>query len=313
MKYLAKKLAGFVMTMLVVSFLVFAAFAVIPGDPATAMLGTQATPEKLAALREQMGLNEPLLVRFGSWAVNFIQGDFGTSYKYQMSVRSMIAEKIPVTLTLTAMSFLIMVAVSIPVGLFCAHHAGGKVDRIVLIVNQVIMAIPPFFSGILITLLFGLVLHLFTPGGYVSYTTSVTGVLGYLIFPSVAIALPKAAMAIKLLRTSVLSEMKLDYVRTAYSRGNNTKGVLYQHVLRNAIIPVITFLGMALADMVAGSIVIEQVFNIPGLGRILLTSISNRDYPVVQAIIVFIAFIVIFTNFLVDLLYQKMDPRITLD
>ena len=128
MKYLAKKLAGFVMTMLVVSFLVFAAFAVIPGEPATAMLGTQATPEKLAALREQMGLNEPLLVRFGSWAVNFIQGDFGTSYKYQMSVRSMIAEKIPVTLTLTAMSFLIMVAVSIPVGLFCAHHAGGKVD-----------------------------------------------------------------------------------------------------------------------------------------------------------------------------------------
>ena len=120
MKYLAKKLAGFVMTILVVSFLVFAAFAVIPGDPATAMLGTQATPEKLAALREQMGLNEPLLVRFGSWAVNFIQGDFGTSYKYQMSVRSMIAEKIPVTLTLTAMSFLIMVAVSIPVGLFCA-------------------------------------------------------------------------------------------------------------------------------------------------------------------------------------------------
>ena len=228
MKYLAKKLAGFVMTMLVVSFLVFAAFAVIPGDPATAMLGTQATPEKLAALREQMGLNEPLLVRFGSWAANFIQGDFGTSYKYQMSVGSMIAEKIPVTLTLTAMSFLIMVAVSIPVGLFCAHHAGGKVDRIVLIVDQVIMAIPPFFSGILITLLFGLVLHLFTPGGYVSYTTSVTGFLGYLIFPSVAIALPKAAMAIKLLRTSVLSEMKLDYVRTAYSRGNNTKGVLYQ-------------------------------------------------------------------------------------
>ena len=219
MKYLAKKLAGFVMTMLVVSFLVFAAFAVIPGDPATAMLGTQATPEKLAALREQMGLNEPLLVRFGSWAVNFIQGDFGTSYKYQMSVRSMIAEKIPVTLTLTATSFLIMVAVSIPVGLFCAHHAGGKVDRIVLIVDQVIMAIPPFFSGILITLLFGLVLHLFTPGGYVSYTTSVAGFLGYLIFPSVAIALPKAAMAIKLLRTSVLSEMKLDYVRTAYSTG----------------------------------------------------------------------------------------------
>ena len=120
-------------------------------------------------------------------------------------------------------------------------------------------------------------------------------------------------MAVKLLRTSVLSEMKLDYVRTAYSRGNRTKAVLYQHVLKNAMIPVVTFLGMALADMVAGSIIVEQVFNIPGLGRILLTSISNRDYPVAQAIIVFIAFLVIFTNFLADLLYQKMDPRITLD
>ena len=312
MKYLAKKLAGFVMTMLVVSFLVFAAFAVIPGDPATAMLGTQATPEKLAALREQMGLNEPLLVRFGSWAVNFIQGDFGTSYKYQMSVRSMIAEKIPVTLTLTAMSFLIMVAVSIPVGLFCAHHAGGKVDRSVLIVDQVIMAIPPFFSGILITLLFGLVLHLFTPGGYVSYTTSVAGFLVYLIFPSVAIALPKAAMAIKLLRTSVLSEMKLDYVRTAYSRGNSPVSALYRHVLRNAVVPTVAFLAMTAADIVAGSVIIEQVFAIPGLGRLLLTSIANRDFPVVQAIVVILALLVVLVNCIADIVNQQLDPRLRL-
>lgn len=175
------------------------------------------------------------------------------------------------------------------------------------------MAIPPFFSGILITLLFGLILHWFTPGGYVSYTQSVWRFLGYLIFPALAIALPKAAMAVKLLRSSVLSEMKLDYVRTAYSRGNRTKSVLYRHVLKNALIPVVTFLGMALADMVAGSIIIEQVFNIPGLGRILLTSISNRDYPVVQAIIVCIAFLVIFVNFAVDLIYKLVDPRITLD
>ena len=312
-KYLLNRIMQTIALLLIVSLLSFFLVSLMPSDPVYAQFGTDITQEEYQVAFVRMGLDKPIIVRYLTWLGNVLKGDFGTSYKYQMSVRSMIAEKIPVTLTLTAMSFLIMVAVSIPVGLFCAHHAGGKVDRIVLIVDQVIMAIPPFFSGILITLLFGLVLHLFTPGGYVSYTTSVTGFLGYLIFPSVAIALPKAAMAIKLLRTSVLSEMKLDYVRTAYSRGNNTKGVLYQHVLRNAIIPVITFLGMALADMVAGSIVIEQVFNIPGLGRILLTSISNRDYPVVQAIIVFIAFIVIFTNFLVDLLYQKMDPRITLD
>ena len=313
MRYVAKKLAGLVATVLVVSFLVFAAFAVIPGDPATSMLGTQATPEKVEALREEMGLNDPLIERFGRWAIQVIQGDLGTSYNYQMPVSSMIGEKIPVTLALTVMAFLMMVAISIPVGIFCARHAGGFLDRGITVVNQIIMAIPPFFSGILITLLFGLILHWFTPGGYVSYTQSVWRFLGYLIFPALAIALPKAAMAVKLLRSSVLSEMKLDYVRTAYSRGNRTKSVLYRHVLKNALIPVVTFLGMALADMVAGSIIIEQVFNIPGLGRILLTSISNRDYPVVQAIIVCIAFLVIFVNFAVDLIYKLVDPRITLD
>lgn len=313
MKYFARKLAGLVATLLVVSFLVFTAFAVIPGDPATSMLGTSATPQKVAALREEMGLNEPLMLRFGSWAVNFIKGDFGTSYSYRMPVIEMIGEKVPVTLTLTGLSFLIMVLVSIPLGITCAHHAGGWLDRVIMVINQIVMAIPPFFSGILITLIFGLILHLFTPGGYVSWHVSVSGFIGYLVFPSIAIALPKAAMAVKLLRTSVLAEMKLDYVRTAYSRGNKSKAVLYHHVLKNAMIPVITFLGMALADMVAGSIIIEQVFNIPGLGRILLTSISNRDYPVVQAIIVCIAFLVIFVNFLVDIIYKMIDPRITMD
>ena len=175
------------------------------------------------------------------------------------------------------------------------------------------MAIPPFFSGILITLLFGIILRWFTPGGYVSYDVNFGQFVAYLFFPALAIALPKAAMAVKLLRTSVASQVKMDYTRTAYSRGNTTKDVFYRHILKNALIPVITFLGMTLADMVAGSIIIEQVFNVPGLGRILLTSIQNRDYPVVQAIIVCIAFLVIFVNFLVDIAYRAIDPRITLD
>lgn len=313
MKYFVKKLAGLAATLLVVSFLVFAAFAVIPGDPATAMLGTEATPARVEALREELGLNDPLPVRYIRWAADFVRGDFGTSYRYNMPVKSMIWEKVPVTLALTLISFCIIVLVSVPLGITCARHAGGRADRAIMVLNQVIMAVPAFFSGILITLVFGLILHLFTPGDYVSYKTSWTGFLGYLFFPSVAIALPKVAMAAKLLRTSVISEMKLDYVRTAYSRGNGTKDVLYRHVLKNALIPVVTFLGMALADMVAGSIIIEQVFNIPGMGRILLSSISNRDYPVVQAIIVCIAFLVIFINFLVDIIYQVIDPRIILD
>lgn len=313
MKYFVKKLAGLLVTLLAVSFLVFAAFAVIPGDPATAILGTEATPARVEALREELGLNAPLLVRYLDWIRNFLRGDFGDSYRYHMSVMSMIGDKVPVTLTLTALSFALIVLISIPLGVACARHAGGMLDHVIVVANQVIMAVPAFFSGILITLVFGLILHLFVPGGYVSWQQSWPAFLGYMIFPSIAVALPKSAMTVKLLRTAILSEMKLDYVRTAYSRGNGTKAVLYRHVLRNALIPVITFLGMALADMVAGSIIVEQVFNIPGMGRILLTSISNRDYPVVQAIIVCIAFLVIIVNFLVDLLYQAVDPRITLD
>lgn len=309
-KYFIKKLISMAATLLVVSFLVFLAFAVIPGDPATAKLGTEATPAKVEALREEMGLNRPIPVRYAAWLGGLLQGDMGTSYSYSMPVTKMVSDKIPVTLTLTLMSFAMMVLISIPLGLYTAKHEGGTADHVVLALNQIIMAVPPFFSGILITLLFGLILHLFTPGGYVSYTKSIPGFLGYLFFPALAIALPKAAMAVKLLRSSIVQEMRQDYARTAYSRGNSTRNVMYRHLLKNAMIPVVTFLGMALADMLAGSIIIEQVFNIPGLGRILLTSISNRDYPVVEAIIVLLAFLVIFINFLVDFIYKKIDPRI---
>lgn len=313
MRYAGKKIITMFLTLFAVTLFVFLAFHVISGDPATSMLGTQATPERVEALREEMGLNDPVLVQYGRWALNFIKGDMGTSYSYRMPVSEMIAGKIPVTLTMTIMAFLLMVVISVPLGIYTARHAGGVIDRIIYMINQVIMAFPPFFAGILITLVFGRIFKLFTPGGYISYEKSVTGFIGYLFFPSLAISLPKAAMAVKLLRSSVISESKLDYVRTAFSRGNRTRDVLYKHVLKNALIPVITFLGMVLADMIAGSIIIEQVFSIPGLGRILLTSISNRDYPVVMAVIVCIAVLVLVVNMIVDIIYGLVDPRISVE
>lgn len=311
MKYVVRKILTMILTLLAVTFFVFLSFHVISGDPATSMLGTEATPQKVAALQEELGLNDPVLVQYGRWAAGLLHGDMGTSYSYRMPVTGMVANKIPVTITLTLMAFVLMVVISIPLGIYTAKHEGGVVDRIIYIINQIIMAIPPFFSGILITLIFGRLFKLFTPGGYVSYEKDFAGFVGYLFFPAVAIALPKAAMAVKLLRSSVIKEAKLDYVRTAYSRGNRTNDVLYKHVLKNALIPVVTFLGMALADMIAGSIIIEQVFSIPGLGRILLTSISNRDYPVVMAVIVCIAVLVLVVNMAVDLIYGLIDPRIT--
>lgn len=313
MKYVVRKILTMILTLLAVTFFVFLSFHVISGDPATSMLGTEATPQKVAALREELGLNDPVLVQYGRWAAGLLHGDMGTSYSYRIPVTGMVANKIPVTITLTLMAFVLMVVISIPLGIYTAKHEGGVVDRIIYIINQIIMAIPPFFSGILITLIFGRIFKLFTPGGYVSYEKNFAGFVGYLFFPAVAIALPKAAMAVKLLRSSVIKEAKLDYVRTAYSRGNRTNDVLYKHVLKNALIPVVTFLGMALADMIAGSIIIEQVFSIPGLGRILLTSISNRDYPVVMAVIVCIAVLVLVVNMAVDLIYGLIDPRITVE
>lgn len=313
MRKIGKKLLSMILTLLVVSFLVFLAFSVIPGDPALHKLGTEATPEKVEALREELGLNQPLLVRYGKFLAGALHGDFGTSYSYGMPVSSMLADKIPVTLILSVMAFLMMVAVSVPLGIYTSRHQGGVVDRVIYIFNQIIMAAPPFFAGIILTLVFGLLLHLFTPGGYVSYKKSVTGFLGYLVFPAVAIALPKAAMAVKLLRSSLTEEMKKDYVRTAYSRGNRTKGVYYHHVLKNALIPVITFWGMAFTDMMVGSIIVEQVFNIPGLGRVLLTAISNRDYPVVEGVILCLTLVIVGINTVVDLIYKKVDPRMDVE
>lgn len=313
MKYVVRKIISFIITLGLVSFLVFAAFAVIPGDPALSKLGTDATPSQLAALREEMGLNRPLLVRFADWAVSFVQGDMGTSYSYDMPVSEMILDKLPITLTLAVLAFLLTVGIALPLGIYAAKHEGSAADRILYGIGQGTMAIPPFFLGILLTFLFGIVLKWFTPGGYVSYQTDFFGFVRYLFFPALAIALPKAAMTLKLLRGSLIEQMRQDYARTAYSRGNNTKQVLYRHVLKNALIPVITFLGMTLTDMIAGSIIVEQVFSVPGLGRILLTSISGRDYPVVQAIIVWIAVLVLFVNLLVDLVYKLIDPRIRME
>lgn len=309
MKQTIKKLITMVITLVAVSFCVFLAFSLISGDAATTMLGTQATPERVEALRQELGLNDPLLIRYGKWLGAFLTGDMGTSYSYGSAVTELIADKIPITLTLTLLSFLMIVVLSVPIGIYSAKHAGSVIDRAISVINQIMMAIPPFFSGILITFVFGLIFKLFTPGGFVSYTKSFSGFIGYMIFPAIAIAIPKAAMAAKLLRSSVLEEAEKDYVRTAYSRGNKTSGVLYAHVLKNALIPVITFWGMTLADIVAGSIIVEQVFGIPGIGRILLTSISHRDYPVVQEIIVCLAFLILLINFIVDIIYRKIDPR----
>ncbi len=310
LKTILIKIGSFLLTLLVVSFIVFSAFEIIPGDPAVHQLGSEATESAVKALRHEMGLDRPFFVRYGEWLISCVSGDMGTSYHYHMPVSTMIVDKLPITIAMTAMSMLMTIVFSVPVALLLAKYARRRLDKVAYVVNQFAMAIPAFFIGILMTYFFGMILKIFTPGGYVSYDKDPGGFFYYLFFPSLAIAIPKCAMSVKLLRSSILTEAKKDYVRTAYSRGNSTMEVLYRHVLKNAMIPLITFWGMAVADSIAGGIVVEQVFNIPGLGRILLSSISSRDYPVVEAVILLIAIVVIVMNLIVDILYHVIDPRI---
>ena len=277
MKYIIKKIIGLIITLLIVSILAFFAFEVIPGDPARTILGTEATESKVQALREEMGLNRPLTERYVQWGKDFLTGDMGISYFYQIPVREMIGDKLPITVAMTVLAFCFTLLLSVPVSILSVRYENHFFDRMFLILNQVTMSIPPFFIGIIFTVIFGLVFRWFTPGGYVSYTESMSGFLSYLILPSLAIALPRAAMTTKMLRNSLIAEMHQDYVRTAYSRGNSPWRVLLCHAFRNGIVPVVTFLGMAVADMIANSIVVEHVFGIPGIGRTLIGSISKRQ------------------------------------
>ena len=310
MKFIIKKITGLIIALLIVSILAFLAFEVIPGDPARTILGTEATEAKVEALRDEMGLNRPLPVRYGEWIQNFVAGDMGTSYSYQIPVKELIADKIPITAAMTLMSFIGILLLSVPLGILCVRFENRMVDKIFLVLNQIMMSVPPFFIGMLLTVVFGLFFHMFTPGEYISYTEDIGGFLGYLVLPSLAIALPKAAMTMKMLRSSMLSQMGQEYVRTARSRGNSPWRILLVHVFKNGFLPVLTFLGVMIADVIANSIVVEQVFGIPGLGRTLITSIAKRDYPVVEAVIVWLAVVILVINVAVDLLYRRLDKRI---
>ncbi len=312
MKYVAKKFLTLIITLFIVSLLAFLAFQIIPGDPTTKLLGTEATPEAVAALRAELGLDLPIPLRYWNWLTDFLTGDMGTSYSYNMPVSEMLAGKLPITALLVLLSFVFTVVLSIPLGILAGSVKNEVVDRIITAIDQIVMSIPAFFIGILTCFLFGTLLRLFVPGNFVSYTESWWGCIGYLICPAISIALPRIAMTVKMLRGAILSELGEDYVRTSQSRGARRSTTLRRHVLRNALIPTITFLAVSAAEIMTGTIIIEQVFTIPGIGRLLLASISNRDFPVVQAIVVIMAAWIVFVNFVADLLYQLVDPRIRL-
>ena len=312
MRYAVRKTGVLIVTLLAVTLLAFLAFQIIPGDPTTMLLGTEYSPERAEALRHSLGLDRNVFVRYFEWLLGLFRGDAGTSYSYAMPVSEVLRGKVAVTAILSLLSWIIVTGVSIPLGVALARYKDKGFGRIGVAVNQVLMSVPSFFLSILFSTFFGLVLKLFVPGRFIPLSESVPGCLGYLFFPALAISIPKIAKVAKLLRSSILSEMKQDYVLTAYSRGNSRWMVIRIHVVRNALLPVITYLAMTLADIVASSIIVEQVFVVPGLGRLLIAGISNRDYPVALCVVVMIAAVVVVMNYLADLLTQLIDPRVRL-
>lgn len=311
-KYITKKVASLFATLIVVSLITFLAFQIIPGDSVLISLGTNATEEAIEQRRQELGLNENVFVRYGKWIGGASKGDFGVSSQYNINVNALLGDRIPITLWLTILSVILIILISIPLGVLVSRRPEGWFDRILTIVTQTAMAIPPFFLGIIITLIFGFLLRVFTPGRFYYPDEDFTKFISFMIFPALAIAIPKIAMVVKFLRSSIIRELEKEYVRTAKSKGLRPGDIMYSHVLKNALTPVITFIAMVIADVLANSIIVEQVFGIPGMGRLLVMSISNRDYAVVQAVVLFIVVIIVLLNFFVDILYQYLDPRVRL-
>ena len=309
-KYIIKKLIRLIITLIITSFVIFLIFELVPGDPVLDKLGTRATPELVEALRIQYGLDEPFVLRYLKFLGGIFTLNFGTSYTYGIPVATLLKEKIVINFFLSVLALFFVVVISFPLGIYVAKHTGGLSDKIISPLNQASMSVPSFVLGLLITFFFGIVLRWFKPGGYVSFNSNFWGFLYFLIFPAFALAIPKIAMCIRLLKGNILEEATKDYALTAYARGNNTTGLLYRHVLKNAIMPTITFIGMIVADMICSGIVIEQVFSIPGLGQMLISSISTRDFPVVEAEVLMIALFIMLISFITDIIHVCLDPRV---
>lgn len=310
MKYFIKKIIILIVTLFLVSIVTFGVFQILPGDPVLVMLGVDADPAQAEQLREQLGLNNPLLQRYGDWIVGLMHGNLGTSYKYSLPVMDLLKDRIQPTVILTIMAILITIAVGLPVGIWVARYSAKWYANLVSGISQLGLSIPSFWYGILLILIFAVRFNVLPSGGYTTWAEDPVECIRSLLLPSIALSFGTTATIIRYLKNTLLDNINMDYVRTAKSKGLTEKEVVYKHVLRNALIPVITMLAMLITDILAGSIIIETVFSLPGLGSLMTTSISSRDFPLLQSAVMYVAMIVVALNTIVDILYGVIDPRI---
>lgn len=307
--FILRRLIGLALTLLAAAAVVFVVLEVLPGDPAQVILGTEAKPETLATVRRQLGLDRPALERFFIWIVGFARGDLGTSYAYGVPVSELIGDRLQVTVPLALFAIMLSSSIGIPLGLTAAANHERAGDAGIMIFSQFGVAIPNFWFGILLVLLFSVTLGWLPAGGFPGWEDP-TRAIRALFLPALSLALPQSAILARVTRSAVLDALGEDWVRTARAKGLTRRAVLWRHVLRNAMVPVATIMGLQFSFLLAGAIIIENVFNMPGLGRLVFQAIAQRDLIVVKDVIVILAGLVVTINFAVDLLYGVLDPRL---
>ncbi len=308
--YVSKKLLGLVATLLVAAAVIFITLDLLPGDPARFILGINATPESVAALQQQLGLDRPPLERFGGWLRGMLLGDFGISYTQGAPVAGLIAGRLGVTLPLTLIAMVLSIAIGLPLGIAAARRRGSPLDTGLMVLAQLGVAVPNFWFGMLLVLLFSVTLRWLPPGGFVPWHDNPVAAFNSLILPSVALALPQAAILARVMRTALVDVQGSDFIRSARAKGLTLSEAVWRHGVRNALLPVLTILGLQFAYLVAGTVIVENVFYLPGLGRLILDAISARDLVLVRSSIIILVLAVIGTMFLTDLAYAWVDPRL---
>ncbi|QND53517.1 ABC transporter permease [Phyllobacterium sp. 628] len=310
LNYVSKRVLIGILTLLAASIVVFIVLEIVPGDPVRLMLGINATEDAVQALQQQMGLDQPLLTRYFSWIGGLLTGDFGKSYTYSVPVLNLITERIAVSLPLALISLFLSTIIAIPVGLFSASRRGTLADSGTMGIAQIGVAIPNFWFALLLVYVFAVSLRLVPAGGFPGWNAGLWAGFKSLILPSIALGLPQAAILARVTRSALLDVLGEDYIRTARAKGLTRRKVLYRHALRNALIPILTILGLQFAFLLAGTIIIENVFYLPGLGRLVFQAITQRDLIVVEGVVMLLVATVILVNLLVDLSYALVDPRL---
>jgi peptide/nickel transport system permease protein len=308
--YFAERLGFLVLTLLAASVIIFVITNILPGDPASFMLGLNAQPETVAALRRSLGLDQPLLARYVAWIAGFFTGDFGVSYTYRVPVAELIADRLWISLPLALFALLLALAIGIPAGIVAAARRNRAPDVAVMAATQVGIAIPNFWFAILMVLLFSVTLHWFSAGGFPGWQDGLLPGLRALLLPAVALALPEASILARVTRSALLDTLGEDYVRTARAKGLTRGQAIFRHAVRNALIPVMTIIGLQFSFLLAGAIVIENVFFLPGLGRLIYQAVTQRDLIVVQSVVLLLVAAVTLVTFAVDVVYALIDPRL---